>query len=185
MARPFPVSWKLFAACLIVIAGGGIVAASTTGWIDLKDWAAKVPFLDRWISRETVDKKEPVSLAEENKRLKSRVAELEREVKELQEREKALREIQKDLEKTLALQNEGLAQKQAKKESYRALAAYYADMKPGAAVAILNNLDPEVAAEILQAMDKEQAGQILAAMEPARAAELLKVIASSAAQAGA
>ncbi|MDH7576762.1 MAG: hypothetical protein QHH75_02845 [Bacillota bacterium] len=183
MARAYPVSWKLFVVCLIVIAGGGIVAASTTGWFDIKGWVTKVPFLDRWAQEEAVGKKDPVSLAEENKLLRSRIGELEKEVKRLKEREVAFQQIQKELEESAAFKEEKLAQDQAKKEGYRALAAYYADMKPGAAVAILNNLNSEVVAEILQAMDKEQAGQILAAMEPVRAAELLEVIARNAAQA--
>ncbi len=184
MAQPFPVSWKLFVVCLIVIVGGGILAASTTGWIDIKDWAAKIPVLDRWVENEAADKSESVSLAEENKLLKSRIAELERELKKLKEREAALVEIKKDLEKTVALKEEKVAQDQAEKEGYRALAAYYAGMKPDTAVAILNNLDSEAVAEILYAMDKEQAGEILAAMDPARAAELLEVIASRSTQAG-
>lgn len=183
MTKPFPFSWKFFLVCFLVVLAGGIVAASTTGWIDLRSWMAQVPVLAEWAGVEQEEK--PLSLEEKNERLRSQMAELEKEVKRLKEQEVMLQELQKDLEENEIMKKEQLAQERAEQEGYRALAAYYADIKPSAAVAILDNLDPQIVAEILQAMDKEQAGQILAAMEPVRAADLLKIIADRTAQAGA
>ncbi|HAA90241.1 MAG: hypothetical protein XD63_1208 [Thermoanaerobacterales bacterium 50_218] len=171
-------SWKLFLLCLLVIVAGGIVAAVTTGWIDLGRLGESFPFLAKWVSSENV--KEDASLEEENKKLKAKIAKLEKEVKELRAQKEMLQQLQKNLEESKAAEEERLAEEQRRKERYRDLATYYAEMEPESAVAILDNLDPGMVAEILQAMDPEQAGAILEAMDPGRAAELLKLMVSKA-----
>ncbi|HHW40342.1 MAG TPA: hypothetical protein GXX19_04190 [Syntrophomonadaceae bacterium] len=174
-----PGSGKIVIASLIIILIGGIVAASTTGWIDPKGIAAKIPVVNRFIGKTSQKKQagnspaDVASLRKENQQLKKQVAELERELS------------QKLSQGTLNTAPAGATAKpEDKTKLYRDLAAYYSGMKPAAAVAILKNLDPQLVADILKVMDKEQAAQILAAMEPAQAARLIELIASSGSPAG-
>jgi len=174
-----PGSGKIVIASLIIIVIGGIVAASTTGWIEPKSMLAKIPVLNS-LAGDAGQKKQAdntsadvASLRKENQQLKKQVAELERELS------------QKLSQGTLNTAPAGTTVKpEDKTKLYRDLAAYYSSMKPAAAVAILKNLDPQLVADILKVMDKEQAGQILAAMEPAQAAKLIELIASSESPAG-
>ncbi len=165
-----PGSWKIVAVSLIIILIGGIVAASTTGWIDPKSMAAKIPVVNRFIGKTSQKKQagnspaDVASLRKENQQLKKQVAVLETELRQ----------------GTLNTAPAGATVKpEDKTKLYRDLAAYYSGMKPAAAVAILKNLDPQLVADILKVMDKEEAGQILAAMDPAQAARLIELIATS------
>lgn len=172
MDRPFAISGKFIIICLLIIILGGITAASTTGWIDLKGikgWTEKV------FSTQGEDKqgqKRAKSLSAENKRLQERLDRLEKELK----KERKLRAaLEKD---AAALPPEG--QQVPETNSYSDLGGYYSSMKPAAAAAILGKLELPVVAAILKGMDPEDAGQILAAMDPERAARLTEVMAETA-----
>lgn len=172
MERFFPASGKVIAICLLVILLGGIAAASTTGWIDLKGLIAKVLPQEKGEQGEEKAK----SLAEENERLKERLKQLEQQLQKE-------RELRMSLEERINSAETG-SEQEAKTTGYRALGEYYSGMKPTAAAAILERLDLAVVAEILQGMDEEEAGKILAAMEPERAAQLTEVMAEGAALEG-
>lgn len=172
MERSFPVSGKIFVICLLVIILGGLTAASTTGWIDIKGITAQI-----LPKQQEKNKQAAESLAEKNKRLQDRLNNLEKEL----QRE---RDLRISLEEKAGLDQKGTSGSEQKPDNtgYRALGEYYSGMKPSTAAAILVKLDLARAAEILRGMDKEEAGQILAAMEPERAAQLTEVMADSAAR---
>lgn len=171
MERFFPASGKVIAICLLVILLGGIAAASTTGWIDLKGLIAKV--LPEQQEKGEQGEEKAKSLAEENERLKERLKQLEQQLQKE-------RELRMSLEERINSAETG-SEQEAKTTGYRALGEYYSGMKPTAAAAILERLDLAVVAEILRGMDEEEAGKILAAMEPERAAQLTEVMAEGAA----
>lgn len=164
----FSVPWKLLIFCFIVIVAGGILAASTTGWISPKQYLSRLPLFSERTKVDKNNKKYAVTLEEENKQLKKRIADLETTLENLKRQEAATLTSQGNLQK---LNSE---QEQKRQEKLRALADYYASMKPNVAVEIMKNLDQQLVIEILQVMDKEQVGEILAAMEPARAAKLME-----------
>lgn len=171
MERFFSASGKVFAICLLVILLGGIAAASTTGWIDLKGLIAQVLPEQQEKGGQGGGKAE--SLAEENKRLKERLKYLEQQLQKE-------RELRMSLEERINSTKTG-SEQEAKTTGYRALGEYYSGMKPTVAAAILGRLDLAMVAEILRGMDEEDAGKILAAMEPERAAQLTEVMAEGAA----
>lgn len=185
MARLFPVSGKIIFVSLVVLIAGGIAAASGAGWIDLRAEIGKVPVVGRMISSDSskdktvAPEKEIGALEAENKKLKARIAQLEKEANLLRELT-----LQSDQQGRGANLQEGSGQGLGEKEPGRDLAAYYSEMKPGASAAIMKNLDSQLVADILRMMDKEQAGQILAAMDPAEAAAIMGLIAEKAAQTG-
>lgn len=168
-------SWKVIALVIIVILVGCIVAASTIGWLDFKELIQKVPLLGDIAGDNVLQE---VDLKKENDRLKKQMAEQEKEIKQLNAQIKILQQIEQDLAENKAQAEVVATEENQRRENYRELAAYYAEMKPEAAVAIFNNLEQDAAAIILQAMPRDQAGKIFGAMDPKQAAELLKIMAN-------
>lgn len=176
MDRPFSISGKFIAICLLIVILGGITAASTTGWIDLKgikSWTEKVFSIQ---GKDNQGQEKAKSLSAENKRLQERLDQLGKELKNERKMRIAL---EKD---AAALPPEG--QQILETDSYKELGEYYSSMKPAAAAAILGELELPMVAAILQGMDPEEAGQILAVMDPERAARLTEVMAEAAAWKG-
>jgi len=85
----------------------------------------------------------------------------------------ALLEERETLQGTLASMKSLQEQQAGAEVSYQKLAEYYAEMKPEAAVNIMNNLADEVTIGILQYLDNEQAAKILSAMDPEKAAGIV------------
>jgi len=124
--------------------------------------------------------KENLSLKDQNRKLAAEEDRLNKEMGELQKKiEVAGKEKQTLLEAKNNLQaaldsleaaNEEVAAGEA---NYDELAKYYSEMKPVAAVKIMENLNDEVNIGILQKLEDEQVAKILSAMDPERAAELV------------
>lgn len=155
----------LAAVIVIIIACAGVfIAVKTPFFQDIKEA----------VFAQQQDEKEPLAeeqaLIKENEELRARIAELEQE---LSERTHSEGEAEGDTEP-----NTGLAAGfEEQKEVHKELADYYANMKPDAAVAILNNHTSQLVAGILHEMEKDQAGEILSRLDPEQAAELIELIA--------
>lgn len=155
----------LVAVFIIIIAGAGvIVAVKSPLFQDIKEA----------VFAQQQDEKVPSAveqaLIKENEELRARITELEQE---LSERTHSEDEAEGGTEPNTGL----VAGSKEQKEVYKELAEYYANMKPDAAVAILNNHTSQLAAGILHEMEKDQAGEILSRLDTEQAAELIELIA--------
>ncbi|HBG22655.1 MAG TPA: hypothetical protein DDW83_05300 [Peptococcaceae bacterium] len=154
---------------VIIIAGAGagvVVAVKTPFFQDIKETV----FAQQHQEREPSAVEQ--ALIKENEELRERVAKLEQELSSMTHSEDEAEDTEP---------NTGLALGfEVQKEVYKKLAQYYDNMKPDAAVAILNNHAPQLVAGILHEMEKDQAGEILSRLDPEQAAELIELIARQA-----
>lgn len=160
------------------------------GFLDLKPMAAKVPFLQKYVTnidktksavKQDTDPMDIKLLEEENKQLRNENKSLQRKVKFLTQEKETLAKAKDQLEieyQDLLSQNEkanpGATNKDSAETNYDKLAQYYAQMKPDAAVKIMDNLDDPTVIGILNKLDDEQVSKILSKMDPKRAASLVK-----------
>ncbi|MBU7008269.1 MotE family protein [Phosphitispora fastidiosa] len=187
---------KILSRIILVILILGIVAGAVwvLDWlavIDVRKTAGKIPVVGKMISAEEVkddkkdDKKDgkeapPNPLEEENKKLKEQVQRLEKQAGEMAKQleivnteKQDLLEERETLQGTLASMKSLQEQQEGAEVSYQKLAEYYTEMKPEAAVNIMNNLADDVTIGILQYLDNEQTAKILSAMEPEKAAGIV------------
>lgn len=174
-------SVKLVVLSLLIVAAGLLVGAQLAGWIDLRQLAAQIPGVERLISSGGTDSTPVVTgvslMEKENLELKRKIQEQEDllqgilgEKQALEQNKLALEQKIQDLEKKVTL----MSSEQSLEENldYQQLADYYAEMKPAAVVAIMDNLDDETVLGILKEMEFDQVAKILTAMQPDRAARL-------------
>lgn len=174
-------SVKLVVLSLLIVAAGLLVGAQLAGWIDLRQLAAQIPGLERFNSPSGTDSTPVVTgvslMEKENLELKRKIQEQEDllqgilgEKQALEQNKLALEQKIQDLEKRVTL----MSSEQSAEETvdYQQLADYYAEMKPAAVVAIMDNLDDETVLGILKEMEFDQVAKILTAMQPDRAARL-------------
>ncbi|MGI6648198.1 MAG: MotE family protein [Bacillota bacterium] len=174
-------SVKLVVLSLLIVAAGLLVGAQLAGWIDLRQLAARIPGVERFNSSSGTDSTPVVTgvslMEKENLELKRKIQEQEDllqgilgEKQALEENKLALEQKIQDLEKKVTLMNS--EQSSEEDVDYQQLADYYAEMKPAAVVAIMDNLDDETVLGILKEMEFDQVAKILTAMQPDRAARL-------------
>jgi len=182
---------KVLAAVSIIIIVLGLTAGIV--WvldrfavIDAYGIAKKVPVAGKLLPEKKADDKnskpaaKPNPLEEENRkladdinRLKEDIGKLEKQV-ETANTEKNILQEEKDSLKTALETLRSLQEEQEGAQiSYESIAKYYAEMKPDAAVKIMNNLSEEVNIGILQYLEDEQVAAILSAMDPVKAADLV------------
>ncbi len=183
---------RIFSRILLIILILGIVAGAVwvLDWLavlDVRKTAGSIPVVGKMIPAEEVkdDKKDekkapPNPLEEENKKLKDQVQKLEKQSGEIAKQleivnteKQGLLEERESLKGTLESLKSLQEQQEGAKVSYQKLAEYYAEMKPEAAVNIMNSLADEVTIGILQYLDSEQAAKILSAMDPEKAADIV------------
>jgi flagellar motility protein MotE (MotC chaperone) len=174
-------SVKLVVLSLLIVAAGLLVGAQLAGWIDLRQLADRIPSVERFNSSSGTDSTPVVTgislMEKENLELKRKIQEQEDllqgilgEKQALEENKLALEQKIQDLEKKVTLMNS--EQSSEEDVDYQQLADYYAEMKPAAVVAIMDNLDDETVLGILKEMEFDQVAKILTAMQPDRAARL-------------
>ncbi len=130
--------------------------------------------------KEGPSKKPKNPLEDENKKLSSEIERLkinagglEKRLEVIQKEKQSLVDLKNNLQATLNSLQTWKDQHEGAKLSYEKLAKYYAEMKPEAAVKIMNNLSDEVIIGILQNLNDEQVAKILSAMDPNKAAGLV------------
>lgn len=181
---------------IILAVGAGVLwFLDLMAVISLKDTLGSVPIVNKMVYQPEGERnkiKKPLPLdktpaEKENERLKK---ETENLLMQINQMKKDYGQLAKQLEvankekQTLAAEKESLSstleslqeasgEEEASTLSYRKLAGYYAEMKPQAAVNIMNNLSDEVIIGILQYLEDDQVAKILSAMTPERAAELV------------
>ncbi|NLC08044.1 MAG: hypothetical protein GX755_08805 [Syntrophomonadaceae bacterium] len=174
-------SVKLVVLSLLIVVAGLLAGAQLAGWIDLRQLAVQIPGVERFTSSSGIDSTPVVSgvslMEKENLELKRKIQEQEDllqgiigEKQALEQNKLALEQKIQDLEKKVALLSS--EQSAEKNVDYQQLADYYAEMKPAAVVAIMDNLDDETVLGILKEMEFDQVAKILTAMQPERAARL-------------
>ncbi|NPV92048.1 MAG: hypothetical protein HPY50_14880 [Firmicutes bacterium] len=163
----------LLAAVVIVL-----MAANKAGWININEQLKKVPFLSGFASdNQTKEVIVPGTtlLERENQRLlqelntqREELQQLTAEKKTLDEYNKALTEKVSLLEKTAPKPKEDPVAQM----DFKQLAAYFSEMKPANAVAIMDKMDDDTVLGILRLLESDKVAKILAAMPPERAAAL-------------
>lgn len=185
----------LVLAIILVMVAGILWFLDLMAVISLRDTLENVPIVNKMVYEPEGERnkiKKPLSLEKtpaekENERLKK---ESENLVMQINQLKRDYGQLAKQLEvankhkQTLTAEKESLSstleslqlasgEEEASKLSYRKLAGYYAEMKPQAAVSIMDNLSDEVIIGILQYLEDDQVAKILSAMKPERAAELV------------
>lgn len=180
---------------ILVIGAGALWFLDLLAVINLRDTLENVPIVNKMVYKPDGERnkiKKPLPLEKtpaekENERLKKETQNLLMQINQLKKdygqlakqlevanKEKQNLAAEKDsLSSTLESLQQASGEEEASKLSYRKLAGYYAEMKPQAAVNIMNNLSDEVIIGILQYLEDDQVAKILSAMKPERAAELV------------
>lgn len=166
---------------LVVLAALIIVlwAGSRAGWIDLRQQLGKIPFL-AGLTAVSPDPGELVVpgttlLERENQRLMQELNGQRDEVQRLTGEKQALEVYIKALEQKVALLESDATEKTADTPSqvdYKQLAAYFSEMKPANAEAVMGNMEDEMVLGIFANMDSDQVAKIMAIMPAERAALL-------------
>lgn len=182
----FPVVLVIF--CLIVALGAGIVAADKMGAIDIKTVLAGtfngIPLIANNLSPEAAGKIErniPGSspLEEENKALLLKIKDIESKVLALEkEKTASILQVEAMQQELLDLQNYKQANEKRLIEAQE-LAGYYRQMKPDAAVKVMEKLDDDTVILILSFFEDEQAAKILSLLNPQRAALITQMLLGS------
>lgn len=118
-------------------------------------------------------KKETENLLMQINQLKKDYGQLAKQLEVANKEKQTLAAEKESLSTTLESLQQASGDKEASTLSYKKLAGYYGEMKPQAAVNIMNNLTDEVIIGILQYLEDDQVAKILSAMKPERAAELV------------
>lgn len=168
-------SVKFVVLCLVAVIIGGLWAANAAGFIQLKDYAKKIPLVSTFFKDPVPEENNIPTISpveQENQDLRSQIKTLEERILALEgEKVKYLEQISQMQQETSAL-NSYKADTEKFIDNSKQLAEYYKKMKPEAAVSIMNNLDDSTVLAILLLLDKEQASKILSLMDPQRAALL-------------
>jgi len=176
------VPFTLIVLCLSAALLGGFWAASAIGIIDINSLLGQLPVVGAHFSppgqgQPKIPAVSPIE--EENIKLRAAKADLEKRLADL-EKEKA--ELLSQIEETRQVAAELLAYKEQKEKArlkVEEMALYYKEMKPEAAVKVMNNLDDETVAAILPLLEKEQAAKIMSLMDPQRAAYITQLLLGS------
>lgn len=154
-------------------------AGAKTGWFDLRQQLSQLPGISRLLPAAAPAPGEAVAanarLERENLRLAQEIKALQEQLQQELAEKQAQREYLEALEQKVALLEGTPRQQQSAGGSqvdYKQLAAYYAEMKPESAKAIMEHLEDEMVLGILRQMENEQAAKILAALPAERAARL-------------
>jgi len=167
----------------LVLIAGIVYALDWFAVIDVNGMARKIPVVGKLIpesksavkpASKTASQAQENPLEKENKQLKEQVGKLNNEVKKLNENNNSLKNKQEEYKNIIKNLEDAKKENAANAAGYKELAAYYADMKPAAAVQIMDNLDDDTVIGILLNLEDEQAGKILAAMDPKRAAQIVR-----------
>ena len=163
----------LLAAAVIVL-----MAASKAGWINLDQQMQKIPFLAGVLpNNQTKEVIVPGTtlLERENQRLLQELNNQRDELQQLTAEKKTLDEYNKALTEKVSL----LEKSEPKPKTdpvaqmdFKQLAAYFSEMKPANAVAIMDKMDDDTVLGILRLLDSDKTAKILAAMPPERAAAI-------------
>lgn len=119
-------------------------------------------------------------LKSEKQKLQNQIDSLQKGTGELQKKlevanqeKQSLTDAKNSLQASLdALQLQVSNQQKSSKINYDSLGNYYGEMKPDAAVKIMDNLSDDVVIGILRKLENDQVAKILSAMDPNRAATL-------------
>jgi len=166
---------------LIGLLIGSVYLLDVLGIFDKEKVLAKIPGIRRFfvppkITYEEIKKEELRKLKEV---IELKLNELEEKKKKLAIKEKKLKKRDKELsllEEELQRKKQALEKREAIYENQEAkwqkLVAYYNDMKPDAAAAILSEMDDQIVIEILRRMKKSQVAIVMMKMDPKRAGEI-------------
>ena len=180
----------ILAILILGIIAGAVWVLDWLAVIDVSNTARKIPVIGKMVpadketdkNKDQAQKKAQLNpLEEENKKLKADIeklkgqaGKLQKELETVNKEKQTLLTERENLKNTLDTLKNAQAQQEGTKLSYQKLAQYYAEMKPDAAVGIMNNLSDEVIVGILQYLENDQVAKILSAMDPERAAEIVE-----------
>lgn len=181
--KPFILVIVLLCSLAVII--GALCAMQKAKIFDFSPTLAKIPVVKNYIKLPQNDGENlPQSpLEKENQEIKEQLTTQQGNTKAAEEKVLALEaEKTKLLASIEQLTGEVTALKGAKEsaskttDNTKELAQYYREMKPEAAVKIMNNLDDNTIVAILPYLEKEQAAKILALMDSVRAASITQIL---------
>lgn len=174
--------------CIFAVVIGAAWAMQKAKIFDVRAPLSKIPVVKNYIQlpQDEAEKIPQSPLEKENKEIKEQLTARESNAKAADEKVLVL-----EAEKTKLLTSiEGLTKeiatlkgaketKDRSAQNSKELALYYREMKPEAAVKIMNNLDDSTVTAILPLLEKEQAAKILSQMDPVRAAGITQILLGS------
>jgi flagellar motility protein MotE (MotC chaperone) len=166
---------------LFIILGAGLFAAHQTGFINLNPLLTQIPGMESFVVEkpESTDESGKILISpieKENEKLRKEKKDLEFKITTLEgEKTKLLEQVTELQTELTQLKIEIKKQKTAVLNAEE-LAAYYQEMKPGAVVRIMDNLDDEVVVTILPLLENKQTAEIIALMDPLRAATITQLL---------
>ncbi|MCR4440973.1 MAG: hypothetical protein QHH10_01835 [Peptococcaceae bacterium] len=173
------IPFTLIILCLVASFLGGLWAASAMGIIDLTGMLGQLPVVGGYfVKPEQAQPKVPAvsPIEEENIQLRVAKVELEKKILDLEKEKATLLSQVEEIQQELAALREYKEQKERARLKAEEMAMYYKEMKPEAAVKVMNNLDDSTVVAILPLLEKEQAAKILSLMEPQRAAFITQLL---------
>ena len=156
---------------ILIVLGAGIFAAQQTGYLNVNNTLAPIA------GAETLDSVDLVSPIEtENNNLRKEKKDLEYQLNVLQGEKTRLLEQVTNLQTELTKLRADFLEQEIIALNVEELATYYQEMKPEAAVKIMDNLDDETIMLILPLLEKKQTAKIIALMDPLRAALITQLL---------
>ena len=154
---------------LLIFCGAGLLAAKHSGFLNT--------LFPQKVEQDIVNNELISSpLENENNQLRQLRRDLEYQITNLEHEKTKLLEQITELQTELTEIKAKLIKQETKAINIEELAAYYQEMKPEAAVRIMDNLDDDIVVTILSLLEKKHTAKIIALMDPYRAALITQLL---------